>query len=207
MKKFVIVLNLACAWFWVQAQKEESFYFSGPIFSDSNSTLILPIRASTGVFASDKTGLNGYYVNIIFYNFKNDSYKKLFDTNTYIESFERYTYGPYYEKNLQPFKINEWIFYKVKNNDRNHSGRITWFDPTILYVSDINGNQLKQITSKDENLVKLHFFEKQGFVLLEIQRDQNKDDNFDDKDKSFYYVKLDLNTLTLGNKIEVTGNP
>jgi hypothetical protein len=46
-------------------------------------------------------------------------------------------------------------------------------------------------------------FEAQGFCLIEIQRDSNNDKSFKDNDKQFYYKKIELGTLTLGNEISL----
>ena len=40
-------------------------------------------------------------------------------------------------------------------------------------------------------------------ALIKIQRDLNNDNNFTSKDSDFYYIKIDLTTLTFGNKIEL----
>ena len=94
------------------------------------------------------------------------------------------------------------IFYRVKNIDHNKSGRIDNNDPTILYTSDIQGNNLRSLTTENENVVAVDIFEKQDFALIKIQRDQDNDGDFEANDKDFYFVKLDLKTFTFGNKIE-----
>jgi hypothetical protein len=46
-------------------------------------------------------------------------------------------------------------------------------------------------------------FDKQGFALVKMQRDADGNGNFEFEDKDYYYVRLDLKTLSLGNKIEI----
>ncbi|SDD40367.1 hypothetical protein SAMN05216323_11741 [Williamwhitmania taraxaci] len=73
----------------------------------------------------------------------------------------------------------------------------------ILYVSDKKGNGLKPITSNYENAISIDIYDKQGFALIKLQRDLDKDNDFESDDKDYYYIRLDLNTITLGNKIEI----
>lgn len=179
--------------------------FGNPIITDSSSTLIIPTVYDAGVFSSNKLAAWGdYYSNIIFYNFKTDNSKKLFENDTYIVSLDKPYYYRYYDQTKNSSAITkEVILYRVLNYDRNNNGKIDDDDPVILYSSDINGNNLKALTEKNENVVELHVYNEQNFALVKIQRDSNKDNNFTLKDTDYYYVKLDLTTLSLGNKIEL----
>ena len=62
---------------------------------------------------------------------------------------------------------------------------------------------LKALTGDSENAVSIDVFDKQGFALVKVQRDSDNNRKFESKDKDFYYIRLDLNTLTFGNKIEI----
>jgi hypothetical protein len=178
-------------------------YFGDAIITDSSSTILIPTRYNADISASNKLSLFGdYYANIIFYNFINDTQKKLFSDDTYIIRFS----NPYYRYDNSGHKNNmtsQWLFYKVKNIDHNKNGRIDNEDPSILFVSDIYGDNLKSLSTENENVVDISIFEKQNFALIKFQRDQDNDGNFEHKDKDFYYVKLDLTTLTFGKKIEI----
>jgi hypothetical protein len=71
------------------------------------------------------------------------------------------------------------------NVDRNKNDKIDSEDPSILYVSDRHGNQLKALTSAEENVVDFHIYEFQNFALVKIQRDANADGSFSSKDTDF----------------------
>jgi 5,10-methenyltetrahydromethanopterin hydrogenase len=60
----------------------------------------------------------------------------------------------------------KWIFYRVKDFDRNRNNKIDEKDPNILYISDVYGENLKALTSNDENVVDFDIFEDQNFVLI-----------------------------------------
>jgi hypothetical protein len=181
-------------------------YFADPIVTDSSSTMMIPTRYNAELLSSSKIALwDDYYANIIFYDFKMDSSKKLFPTDTFIKGFNNNNSLNYRlsQGNKNEQLSSKWIFYFVKSTDLNDNGRIDDNDPSVLYVSDKYGNDLKPLTPTNENFISIDLFEKQGFALIKMQRDQNNDKNFRSGDKDFYYIKLDLNKLTLGNKIEI----
>lgn len=207
MKKIIIFLALAFTILTVSGQKSSKTgqYFEDPIVIDSLSTIIIPTRYSSDFLTSNKITFWGdFYANIIFYDFKTDSYKKLFDKDTYIVGFisnnsNRANYMKPQIKNI----TSKVMLYRVKNVDHNKNGRIDDKDPAILYVSDLQGNNLRSLTAENENVVSVDVVEKQDFALIKIQRDQNNDGDFKSDDKDFYFIKLDLNTNTFGHKIEI----
>ncbi|MDR0811899.1 MAG: hypothetical protein LBN23_06485 [Paludibacter sp.] len=220
MKKFVLFAILCLIFCPTFGQKGKlAHYFDNPIVVDSLSTIIIPTRYNSDFLSSNKIALWGdFYANIVFYNFITDSYKPLFVNDTYIVGFGRsyntYSYNPYsynqysynqYGNNPSQAKnaTSQWIFYRVKNYDRNKNRRIDDKDPAILYVSDLYGNNLKPLTSENENAVSFDIFEQQNFVLIKMQRDHNNNGKFESDDKDFYFIKLDLTTMTFGNKIEI----
>jgi hypothetical protein len=187
-----------------QTSSKTTTNFSDPVLVDTNSTVMLPTVYDAGLFSSNKLALYGnYYSNIIFYNFKTDTYKRLFEKDTYIIGFKSRIHN-FFQPSIdkQNITLNS-IFYQIKNIDFNLSKKIDDKDPTILYVSDIKGNNLKRITPENENVISFDIFEKQNFALIKIQRDLNNDKNFDSDDSDFYFIKLDLTSFLLGNKIEL----
>lgn len=178
-------------------------YLSKPIIVDSMSVLIIPVRYNVDFFASSKKIGYDYYANIIFYNFKTDSSKKLFTEDKYIKEFSNYNSRYLYDWPENQNNIcKNWIFYFVKS-DYDKNGKIDYDDPCVLYVSDKQGNGLKSVTAETENAVSINIFENQGFALIRIQRNSDGDKGFDYDDKDFYYIRLDLATLALGHKIEL----
>jgi len=205
-KLFGLILILISATGFGQKSDKLPRYFAEPIIADSSSTLTIPTRYNSDLLSSSKIALwNDYYANIIFYDFKVDSSKRLFKDDTFIKGFtnDYNSYNLYERTNKKENISSKWIFYFVKPTDFDKSGRVDNDDPSILFVSDKYGNGLKSITPTNENAVSIDIFDKQGFVLIKMQRDLDKDNDFESDDKDFYYIRLDLNTLTLGNKIEL----
>jgi hypothetical protein len=203
----LVILTFVLTYYWRSAQAQESskfpLYVGEPIMADTASTLFIPVLYNPKLFSSNKLGLlNNYYANIIFYNFITDSSKKVFDKDTYIENFV--TYNNYDERKRVNRNItSSCILYKVYNVDYDKNRRVDHNDPAILYISDKEGNNLKALTTPNENVASIEIFDKQNFALIKMQRDVDNDHDFEIEDKDYYLVKVDLKTLTLGNKIEL----
>jgi hypothetical protein len=164
-------------------------YFDEPIWTDSTSTLFLPVRYNEGLTSNYKIALWGnYYANMVVYNFKQDTHKRLFDKDTFIISlFSSKSYVDYQSVNNS---ITEnWVFLLVKQRDYNENGRVDEKDPSVLYAVTRKGENLQAITDSTENVVSFRIFEKQGFALLRMQRD--------------YFRKISLKDLSLGKPIEI----
>lgn len=209
MKTAILLLFFTCFFLStpLHAQKKPAKLhrnFGEYILVDSSSTLMVPILYDVPVFTSDKMASSGrFFSNFIFYNFKTDSVKRLFEKDTYISSYE---YNYYVLNSRQQerafFFTKDHIFYKVYPVDRNKDGKIDWHDPCVLYVSDRYGNHLKALTTENQNVVGTQVFEKQNFILLKIQLDSNGDLAFEsDTDRDYYLVKLDIKTKQFGPKI------
>ena len=185
-----------CASLSLLAQKEKVTYrFDQAIVVDSASTLLLPMRQDGDLLSGGKLMLgNEGYSNIVFYNFVTDSYQRLFVDDVQILSVRG--------NNLLKSARNKRLFYLVKDKDFNRNTRIDTKDPSILYVSDLQGKNLKALTTENEHVLQVDMYDAQGFALLHIQLDADNDGSYESEDKSFYCVKLDLSTLTLGKPIE-----
>ena len=207
MKKLILGIILLCSAQIAFGQKSNKLprYFAEPVGIDSTTTVMIPTRYNSDLLSSSKIALwNNFYANIIFYNFQNDSVHKLFENDTFIQGFR--SNASYFNYNMNQVEKNissDWIFYFVKPNDFNQSGRIDNEDPSIIFVSDKFGKNLKPITPEYENAVSIEIFNNQGFAIIKMQRDQNGDKDFDHKDKEYYFVSLNLKTLEFGKKIEI----
>ncbi|WP_276371487.1 hypothetical protein [Chryseolinea sp. H1M3-3] len=187
-------------------QKGPAKYFGEPILTDSASTLFIPTRYNEEFLSSNKIAFwGGYYANIVAYNFQTDTYRKIFDKDTFIEAVRNsnsYSYGTRTADVLKNL-TKRWIFLLVKLKDTNNSGRIDEKDPSILFAVSTDGQTLKQLTDQTENVISFENFEKQGFLLIKIQRDTNNDKSFKTEDKELYFKKINLIDLAFGKAIEI----
>ena len=179
-------------------------YFGEPILTDTLSTIFLPTRYNNEFLSTNKIAFWGdYYANIVVYNFKLDTYRKLFGADTYIEAFlggNNYRYGSMTRDKIKNI-TTKWVFLLVKSKDYNDSERIDEQDPSTLFVTTLNGENLKALTDANEDVVSFEIFNDQGFGLLKIVRDRDMDKSF--KKESIYLKKIDLNDLSFGKEIEL----
>ncbi|MBL7872312.1 MAG: hypothetical protein JNM78_11910 [Cyclobacteriaceae bacterium] len=186
-------------------QKGPSRYFGDPMLTDTLSTLFIPTRYNEDLLSSNKITLGGdYYANIIAYNYKTDTYKKVFEKDTFIESFRGayFSYASRTDVKIKNITTN-WVFLLVKYKDTNNNGRIDEKDPSILFAVSTNGEILKQLTNETENVVSFDNLNEQGFLLLKIQKDSNRDKSFKPDDGEFTFRKVSFADLTLGKEIEI----
>ncbi len=211
MKKVIFILSLVC--FVVTAGKCQSSeklprYFGEPIITDTTSTIFFPIRYNEEFLSTNKIAIWGdYYANLVVYDFLKGSYRKLFEKDTYIEALQ---YPNHYSAGLElkPKNLTDkWVFLLVKSRDYNSSGRIDEKDPSLLFAATTTGKELKQLTNENENVISFNILERQGIVLIKIQRDLNKDQSFKAEDKDYYFRKINLIDLSLGKGIEVKSLP
>ena len=208
MYKLILFSLFGLSTLWSQGicQKRPARYLGEPILTDSTSTLFIPTRYNEEFLSANKIALwDSYYANIIAYDFRSDTYKAVFETDTFIESFRGHGYSGYYVRTTEKIKnlTKEWVFLLVKPRDTNGNGRIDEKDPSVLFAVSVNGLTLKQLTDETENVITFENFEKQGFILVKIQRDTDNDKSFKTDDKEFYFRKIDLTNLTPGKGIEL----
>jgi len=188
-----------------QSSNKLAKYFGETFRPDSDQVILIPIQYNQDLFSS-KFSYEDYYANIVFFNSKDNSQKKLFEKDTFIKPFrDRHNYYYYREdQKTKPINIRKSnLFFLVKNVDYDNNGKIDETDPYILYVTDLHGNNLKSLTPLNENVMSFEFFEDMNFMLIRMQRDSNKNREFTYKDKDFYYLKVDLHTFNVVAKIEL----
>lgn len=181
----------------VNAQRnEKSQHITVPILVDSTSTMFFPVLYDDELFSANKIAFfGGYYANILVYNSAKDEYEKLFQQDTYIEPFNLNPSAYTNFKNL----TDNWIFYLVKDTDRNKNGRIDERDPSVLYVSDKKGTGIRSLTKPDEHIISMIVYEKQGFGLIGVEKFQDESNR---KNRLFYFKKINLKTLEIGKAIK-----
>lgn len=173
-----------------------------PFMLDSTSTMFFAVGYGQSLLSNPKLASFGdYSANILVYDFTKDSYRLLFDKDTFVKRllpYSDYDYGRARNKSTK----TKWLFLLLKPLDTNGNGRMDDNDAAVAYAADARGENLRALTTSDVNVVDITFYDKQGFALLQIQRDADGDRSFKYEDKVYYYQKVDLNDLKVGNPIE-----
>ncbi|MFZ4800016.1 MAG: hypothetical protein ACOYMA_21180 [Bacteroidia bacterium] len=111
--------------------------------------------------------------NIIFYNLKNKQSYPLIKDTLHILSFA-----------LHKEFSNPLIFYRVVKYDNNNDSIFNSADPVVLYISDLNGNHLTQITPENEKFIDYFYYPQTNNILVKTIIDSNNDKVFSIADET-----------------------
>ncbi len=162
---------------------------------DSSEYAILPLAAprfdregsdAKKFFGSSSYKDEGsYYWNLIFYN-EITRQSHLLDTskqliqNIYINN-----------KESKGYYASKYILYDITKKDFNGNGLLDFDDPQYLFISDLDGRNLKQISPDNAHVISWEFPKKSNFLIVKFRYDMNKDRQFDDKDATTW-IRVDI---------------
>ncbi|MES2062910.1 MAG: hypothetical protein V4456_13375 [Bacteroidota bacterium] len=174
-----------------------------PVQIDSSEYVMYPLANKQkdddgGSFISKGKFDSKTYWNIIFYNtITRKSYLLNKKGKMIILSYNQNRYDSYSsDNNYQTLGVTQakgYILYSVISSDFNNDGRLDYHDPEYLFISDKQGNNFKQISPNDKNVLSWQLIEKSGVVLINTVTDKNNDKVFDEKDVTIPYT-YDLKT-------------
>jgi len=96
--------------------------------------------------------------------------------------------------------VNPLIFYRIVKKDINKDSLFNSSDPVLLFVSDIRGKNLKQITPDDQQFLDYFYYEKTNTILIKTSIDGNKDLHFTNNDET-NFTSMDLKAPAMGQEI------
>lgn len=172
-----------------------NFQYESPILIDSTDQFVIPI--STELLESKKRYSNdGYetdefprYWNVLFYN------KKSGKTNLLTE--DKFRISDIYAQSDEYSKYNKFIkgkiLYRIGDTDFNDDNKLNRKDPDFLFISEIDGSNLQRISPPDENLYFYQVIPNSNQILIQAQRDTNKDSIFSSHDETIWYMAEEIN--------------
>lgn len=131
--------------------------------------------------SKEKYSSYGYYsndaTNIVIHNMVNDSSKLLFVRPIQIVAID-FPNGP--------DNIQNYIFYRCRINDTNNDGKINFEDNDVLFFSDLNGENLTQISTDSLCLNSYILLKEYNILSLLLSSDKGTDKE-DNKQKLMWY--------------------
>ncbi|MDQ3046109.1 MAG: hypothetical protein M3R27_01075 [Bacteroidota bacterium] len=119
--------------------------------------------------------------NIIFFNKVTDETHLLLQNPAIISQF----YFPFYDKEYQGEKY--WfILLGIREDDSNADGYINTYDAEKVYLTDLSGRNMKQITPDNTQLVDWFIDMPTNSILMKVRFDTNKDLKFN------YYDEIEI---------------
>ncbi len=166
---------------------EYRFEYSRMVFIDSLEKGIIPIstqKARGGKrLSSDSYYADSYpqYWNFIFYDLDSGETRLLTNKKSRISDFRTNL------KEVGPI-LKKSVLFEMADTDYNEDSKLTFFDPKQLFISDINGENLRRISPLNENLIEYQIVPNSDKIIFQTQRDTNADKEFDKKDELVWYL-------------------
>jgi len=127
--------------------------------------------------------------NILFYDLlKGTSYQMVSDT-IHILSFA------IHKEFTKPL-----IFYRIIKQDFNDDKKFNSLDPVMLYISDLDGKNLIQITSINEYFIDYNYYPKTEKILIKTIIDSDKNKEFSISDET-NFVEMNVISPAYGKEI------
>lgn len=119
--------------------------------------------------------------NIIFYNKRDDATHLLLQRPAIISQF----YFPFYDKEYTGEKYY-FILLGIREDDSNADGYLNSEDAEKVYLSDLSGKKMTQITPDNTQLVDWFIDPATNNILMKVRFDSNKDQKFN------YYDDIEI---------------
>ena len=180
-----------------------------PVLIDSSESVMYPLANKQtddddNYFIRKSRADSKTYWNIIFYNSATKkshllSGDKKMIILSYNQNYDSYSSGKDYQT-INLTQTKGYILYSIISSDYNRDKRLNDHDPTYLFISDKEGNNFKQISPDNEEVLSWQLIEKTGKILFSTLVDSNRDKVFDEKDKTVPYA-YDVKTGKSAEKI------
>jgi hypothetical protein len=169
--------------------------FNSPIILDSLGDVMFALLVKDDDdnhgLISKSSGREAATWNIVFYNTESKKYHLLDDgRKMLITGFggAKASYSDVEVISDESGALNGLIYYSVIISDYNADGKLNRDDPKYLFISDKQGNNFRQISPDNQNVISWEAIKKTGKLLIETVKDSNNDKKFDGDDEDSPYV-------------------
>ncbi len=153
-----------------------------------NSSGILNDRYASQEYINDDE--NEFDIrNILFYDQNTGATYPLVKDTVHILSFA-----------LHKEFVNPLIFYRIVKKDINKDTIFNSKDPVILFVSDMYGKNLTQITPDDQQFTDYFYYASTNKILIKATIDGNKDKHFAMGDET-NFTEMNIKAPAMGREI------
>jgi hypothetical protein len=203
-----------------EVQHPSSLIIGDPLECGIDSILLFPIGTSYDInavnrgedlktsnylyFSENKASLNDRFAeiefindrendfdirNILFYDMvKGSSYQLISDT-IHILSFA------IHREFAKPL-----IFYRIVKTDLNGDEKFNSLDPVMLYVSELDGKKLMQITAVDQHFIDYNYYPQTGKILIKTILDSDSNNVLSNSDET-NFVEMSTSNPAFGREI------
>ncbi|MEY4904246.1 MAG: hypothetical protein RLZZ292_2061 [Bacteroidota bacterium] len=167
-------------------------------FSEIDSSGILLFPLSIGETGRKESSDYSYgsvptsdFWNIVFYNSKTNDYHLLSEKKILIVQ-----YVNKYGENVPKTKTTlQQIFYTIITDDTDKDNKLTRFDPSYLFVSNKEGNNLRQLSPKGYTLDRWDYIAASNKIVMIVRKDSDNNAKYDNNDEvSTFEIDMDKET-------------
>ncbi len=165
-----------------------------PEIIDDSDWLIFPLAhkaRSKTPFGSKRSYNNPGYWNIAFYNIKTGQTRLLSDSLKMIIHSHQIKTRLVARVEGQLEKSERMLFYLIGTKDANRDGKLNFADPKYLFVSDLSGNNFRQISPDGYDVVDWWHIDGTAKILIQTRKYSDKKQ---DKAPVNIFFSYDLDT-------------
>lgn len=172
-----------------------------PIIIEDSDWVTIPltleeVEEKNGMLKSSSYGRQYAYWNFIFFNSETRESHLLSDSlKMFISSYNHKSST--HNSSTRNTENEKNIFYLIATLDYNKDGKLNSEDPKYLYISDLSGKNLRQISPVNFDVINWQIMEKANIVIIQARRDNNNDKEFNNKDETVNFI----------NNLTAKGNP
>jgi len=181
-----------------QVQNRNGKNYEQPVQVDSTDYYLIPKlvdKTNRAKYGSGNNYYNGYGVvtDLYMYNSKTKSSKSLFGNKFCLISPIGYSYyrNYYGNTNAGTAILKNEILVSAKTTDINNDGIMDDDDPTYIYMTDLKGENLRQITPDNMTVISWSLSTDDKTILVILKKDTTGNKNCEDEDELLYQINLD----------------
>jgi hypothetical protein len=174
---------------------------NNPTILDSSDWVLYPLtleelEETEKGFKSSSYGRQYAYWNVAFYNTKTKQSRLLSDSlkmliNSISPKNDVIIHSGQREKRNEGL-----IYYSITTKDYNQDGKLNSDDPKYLFISDLSGQDFKQVSPDNFDLTHWQTINETKKILIQARKDSNKDKKFDGDDEIISFI-FDIETQKL----------
>ena len=166
---------------------------NNPTVIDSSNWVLYPLVynefevTDKGFESSSYRGQHAFW-NVLFYNTETKQTRLLSDSLKMLINSISPNSGTVNHSGQRTSKNERLIFYSITTTDFNEDQEINSKDPKYLFISDLSGNDFKQISPDNFNLIYWKTINRTNKILIQARRDSNNDKSYTIEDEVVSFV-------------------
>jgi len=166
---------------------------NNPTVLDSSDWVFYPLKLeeleeTEKGFKSSSYGRQNAFWNIAFYNTKTKQTRLLSDSLKMLINSISHKNDAIMHSGQREKSNERLIYYAITTKDYNQDGKLDADDPKYLFISDLSGQDFKQVSPDNFDIIHWQTTIESNKILIQARNDRNKDMKFDGDDETFSFI-------------------